>query len=72
MRNLLSLSKLGEKTCVQLVVLKNHFNPKLSENFQRSKFESCIRKPTKSVAEYVAELRKLAQDCNYGNTNIQR
>lgn len=27
-----------------------------------------MRRPTVSVAEYVAELRKLAQDCNYGET----
>ncbi len=69
MRNLLSPAKPGEKTFEQLVtLLKNHFNPKPSEIVQRFKFDSCMRKPTESVAEYVAELRKLAQDCNYGET----
>lgn len=69
MRNLLSPIKPGDRTFAQLVtLLKNHFNPKPSEIVQRFKFDSRTRKPTESVAEYVAELRKLAQDCNYGVT----
>ena len=69
MRNLLSPTKPGEKTYAELVtLLKTHFNPKPSEIVQRFKFDSRIRKPTESVAEYVAELRKLSQDCNYGAT----
>lgn len=69
MRNLLSPEKPGDKTFAQLVtLLKNHFNPKPSEIVQRFKFDSRMRRPTESVAEYVAELRKLAQDCNYGET----
>lgn len=69
MRNLLSPAKSGEKTFAQLVtLLKNHFNPKPSEIVQRFKFDPRMRRPTESVAEYVAELRKLAQDCNYGET----
>lgn len=69
MRNLLSPTKPGEKTLAQLAALsKKHFNPKPSEIVQRFKFDSRVRKPTESVAEYVAELRKLAQDCNYGQT----
>lgn len=71
-RNLLNPTKPGEKTFAQLVtLLKNHFNPKPSEIVQRFKFDSRMRKPTESVAEYVAELRKLSQDCNYGETLSQ-
>ncbi|XP_055725310.1 uncharacterized protein LOC129815465 [Salvelinus fontinalis] len=72
MRNLLSPDKPGEKSFIDLVeLLKNHFNPKPSEIVQRFKFDSRMRKPIESVGEYVAELRKLALDCNYGNTLSQ-
>ncbi|XP_051233810.1 uncharacterized protein LOC127350824 [Dicentrarchus labrax] len=72
MRNLLSPAKPGEKTFAQLeALLKKHFNPKPSEIVQRFKFDSRMRKPTESVAEYMAEIRKLSQDCNYGETLSQ-
>ncbi|XP_041961667.1 uncharacterized protein K02A2.6-like [Alosa sapidissima] len=68
MRSLVSPDKPKDKTYQQLVaLLKNHFHPKPSEIVQRYKFDSRTRKPEESVMEYVAELRRLAQDCNYGN-----
>ncbi|KAK7901534.1 hypothetical protein WMY93_018303 [Mugilogobius chulae] len=73
MRNLLSPNKPKEKTYQQLVLLlKNHFDPKPSEIVQRYKFDSRSRKPNESVMDYVAELRRLAQDCNYGDTLQQK
>ncbi|KAG7526603.1 putative protein K02A2.6-like [Solea senegalensis] len=69
MRNLLSPAKPKDNTFQELVLLmKNHFDPKPSEIVQRYKFDSHSRKPNETVMEYVAELRRLAQDCNYGNT----
>lgn len=69
MRNLLSPIKPSEKTYQELItLLKNHFNPQPSEIVQRFKFDSRTKKPTETVTEYVAELRRLAQDCNYGTT----
>ncbi|XP_039543047.1 uncharacterized protein K02A2.6-like [Pimephales promelas] len=69
MRNILSPTKPSEKTFQQLVtLLKNHFNPQPSEIVQRFRFDSRMKKPTETVTEYVAELRRLAQDCNYGAT----
>ncbi|XP_026176653.1 zinc finger CCHC domain-containing protein 9 [Mastacembelus armatus] len=69
MRNLLSPEKPKDKTYQQLVLLlKDHFDPKPSEIVQRFKFDSRMRKPNESVTEFVAELRHLAQDCNYGGT----
>uniref|UniRef100_A0AAV2LW61 Retrotransposon gag domain-containing protein n=1 Tax=Knipowitschia caucasica TaxID=637954 RepID=A0AAV2LW61_KNICA len=63
MRNLLSPEKPKEKTYHQLVVLlKNHFDPKPSEIVQRYKFDSRSRNQNESVMDYVAELRRLAQD----------
>lgn len=35
---------------------------------QRYKFDPHNRKPNETVMEHVAEPRRLAQDCNYGNT----
>nr|XP_033495922.1 uncharacterized protein K02A2.6-like [Epinephelus lanceolatus] len=69
MRNLLSPDKLGDKSYSDLVrLLTNHFHPKPSEIMQRWKFNTRNRKPEESVSDYVAELRKLAQDCNYGES----
>lgn len=68
MRNLVSPAKPGDKTFDELVkLLKDHFNPKPSEIVQRFKFNSRNRKNGETVMEYVAVLRKLAQDCNYGD-----
>lgn len=47
---------------------KIHFNLKPSEIVQRWKFNSRNRHPDESIVEYVAELRKLAQDCHFGDT----
>lgn len=69
LRNLISPEKPKDKTYEQVVlILKNHFNPQPSEIVQRYKFDSRTRKLEESVTEYVAELRRLAQNCNYGAT----
>ncbi len=49
-------------------VLKIYYNPKPSEIVQRFKFNSRTRKDGETVADYVAELKKLAQHCEYGAT----
>ena len=75
LRNLTSPKKPGEESYDDLVqTLANHFNPAPSEIVQRFKFNSRMRKPGESVATYVAELRALAEFCNFGDTleNMQR
>lgn len=68
LRNLLSPVKPGATTFQELVdLLKEHFNPKPSEIVQRFKFNSRVRKQGQTVLDYVAVLRKLAHDCNYGD-----
>lgn len=69
LRNLVSPAKPGEKSYDELVsVLKDHYNPTPSETVQRSRFNSRFRKPGESVATFVAELRALAEFCNYGSS----
>ena len=66
-RNLVSPAKPGEKSYDELVkALKDHFNPTPSETVQRSRFHNRVRKPGESVATFVAELRSLAEFCNFG------
>ncbi len=47
-------------------VLTTHYSPKPTEVMQRFRFNSRARKEGESVADYIAELRKLAEFCNYG------
>ena len=69
LRNLVSPEKPGEKSFTELVkLLSDHFNPTPSEIVQRFKFHGRFRKEGESVATYVAELRSLAEHCNYEAT----
>ena len=69
LRNLVSPEKPGEKTYEDLVAaLSKHFKPAPSEIVDRFKFHSRSRKPGESVARFVAELRALAEFCNFGDT----
>ena len=49
-------------------MLTDHFSPKQSEIVQRSKFYSHSRKPGENISSYVAQLRALAEHCNFGGT----
>ena len=47
--------------------LKKHFSPIKSSIVARSQFDSMIRRSEQSsVADFIAELRAVAKDCNYG------
>ena len=66
-RNLTAPEKPGDKTYKEIVdIVKQHCNPQPSEIVQRYRFHTRRRKPTESVSEYVAELRKLSEFCNFG------
>ena len=45
--------------------MKRHHNPTPSEIVQRYRFNSRFRKGGESVVQYIAELRALAEFCNY-------
>ena len=66
LQSILTPVKPSKQTFEELVeVLKNHYNPPPSEVMQRFRFNTRSRKPGESVATYVAELRRLAEFCNY-------
>lgn len=59
----------SQLTYNQIVALiKNHQDPKPSAIVQRFKFNSRVRKPEESVRNYVAELRKLSEHCEFGRS----
>ena len=68
LRSLLAPTRPDEKTFEQLAeMLKNHYSPPPSEVIQRFKFNTRTRSVGESVAAYVAELRRVAEFCNYGD-----
>ena len=70
LRNLLSPVKPGDKSYDQLQVdtLAKHFKPAPSEIVERFRFHSRIRRQGESVGAFVAELRSLAEFCNFKDT----
>jgi hypothetical protein len=69
LRSLISPAKPSDKTYDELVKkLTEHYSPTPSEVMQRFRFNSRSRKTEESVAAYMADLRRLAEHCNYGDT----
>jgi len=69
LRDLVAPKKPTEKSYAEIVkCLETHFNPKQGVAVKRYQFNSRSRKPGESVANYVAELRHLAMDCEFGDT----
>ena len=68
LRSLVADGNLEAKSYEQLVqLLKDHYAPKPSEIVQRYYFNTRFRAPGETIAKYVAALRHLALDCNYGD-----
>ena len=69
LRSLVSPKKPGEVSYADLVkTLTGHFSPAPSEIVQRYKFNCRVRRPGESVAAFVAELRSIAEVCEFGDT----
>ena len=69
LRNLVAPTKPKEKTFEELVAaLTEHYSPRPSEVMQRYRFNTRSRQPGESVADYVAELRRLAEFCEFCTT----
>ena len=68
-RNLLAPVKPTDKSFYELVKLvKDHHQPPPSEIVQRFSFHSRTRRNGESVSAFVAQLRKLAEYCAFGDT----
>ena len=68
-RSVVSPTKPTEKTFEQLVTLmKEHYFPKPSVTMQRFAFNSRSRKQGESVANFVADLRRLSEYCEFGES----
>ncbi|KFD51348.1 hypothetical protein M513_07753 [Trichuris suis] len=50
-----------------LKLLNDHFLPKSSEIYHRFVYQRRLQRPDETVSSYVAELRRLAQYCNFGD-----
>ena len=61
-------AKPGEKSYADLVDTSKHFKPAPSEIVECFRFNSRVRKPGESIAAFIAELRALAEFCNFGDT----
>ena len=69
LRSLVSPCKVTDKSYSEIVSLLNgHLKPRTSVTVARYKFNTCCRKEGQSVAEYVAELRKLTEHCAFGES----
>ena len=69
LRSLLTPAKPTAKKFEELTeLLSAHFSPPPSEALQRFRFYGRVRQPGESVAAFVAELRKLSEHCNFGDS----
>ena len=68
LRSLVHPAKPGEKTYAELLAaLRAHFAPPPSMIVQRFKFHTRVRRPGETVAQYVSELRAIAEFCKFGD-----
>ena len=68
-KSLTSPSKVRDKSFEQIVsLLDRHLQPKPSVTVARFQFNMCVRKSHQAVTEYIAELRRLTEHCNFGVT----
>lgn len=67
--NLIAPVKTATKSLKQVVdTVCEHRHPKPSAIVQRFKFNSRTRQDGESISEYVAQLRKLSEHCNFGDS----
>ena len=69
LRSLVSPGKVSDKSYAQIVELLNgHLKRTTSVIAARYQFNTCCRKEGQSIAEYVAELRKVTEHCEFGES----
>ena len=69
LKSLLAPAKPADKTFDEIVsTLTKHYSPPPSEVVQSYRFFTRVRQPGETVSAFVAALRRLAKDCNFGDT----
>jgi len=64
--NLLAPARSSEKSYQELTeLLKQHYNPRRSVIVQRFKFNSRVQQPRESIADFLVDLRRLSEHCQY-------
>ena len=67
LRDLVQPAKPSDKSYDEIkTTLKTHFDPTPSVTLLRFRFNTATQKSGQSMADFVAELRHLSQDCEYG------
>lgn len=70
LRALVQPAKPSEKTFADCVkALQKHFSPKPSEIVQRYRFYTCTQQMSENIAQFVANLRRLSNGCNFQDLN---
>ncbi|GBN99197.1 hypothetical protein AVEN_196501-1 [Araneus ventricosus] len=73
LRSLLAPESPSTKSYDDLIkVLKEHFAPTSSEIYRRFQFHNNLQHNNETVSSYVTELRRLAEECNFGATLTER
>eukprot|EP00731_Ephydatia_muelleri_P019872 Em0012g697a len=68
-RSLIAPDKPSDKSFEQIVkAVSDHLCPTPSSILQRFYFNSCVQKESESIAQFVAELRRLAVHCEFEGT----
>ena len=68
-RKLVAPNKPTDKAYAEIVdVVKAHHQPRPSTIVQRFHFHTRTQKPGESVGDFIAQLRKLSEYCEFGNT----
>lgn len=67
LKNLMAPDSPNDKTYDDIIkVLKSHYVPEKSEIGERFTFNKCNQQSSQTVAEYIVELRRLANTCKFG------
>ena len=67
--NLLTPNTLEETSLARIEeVMESHHCPKPSETVKRFEFYNRVQKPGETVSSFVAELRAIAEHCNFGDS----
>ena len=68
-RNLVAPKKPTKKTFDEIITLvKDHHQPCLSTIVQRFNFHMQMQKPSETISDFVAQLHKLSEYCEFGDT----